>query len=80
MGVSRESSAEKNGNKSPQKSGSIQAHCINPLAKSCTAVQSGLVVSLELHFVHPFKKSLGVEVRNKEKFELSQFWSDFQNL
>lgn len=67
----RKSSVEKNGNRSLQKSGSIQVQCIIPLTKSCTSIESGLMVSLELHFVHLFKRrSSDVEVRSKEKFEL----------
>lgn len=54
-----------------QNSGSIQVQYINLLTKSCITAQFGLIVSLELFFVHLFKRSLVVEMRSKEKFKLT---------
>lgn len=70
MGVNGEGSAEADRNKSLPKSASIQGQCVIPLTKSCTSLQSGLIVSLELHYIHLFKgRSSDIEVRSKEKFE-----------
>ena len=64
MGVNGEGSAEADRNKSLSKSASIQVQCVIPLTKSCTSLQSGLMVSLELHCVHLFLLNPGTEPRS----------------
>ena len=62
MGVNGEGSAEADRNKSLSKSASIQVQCVIPLTKSCTSLQSGLMVSLELHCVHLFLPDPGIKL------------------